>query len=471
MTTKAERGTLLLASLLSILALNASTGLDAWWLPAWVAPAGVLLAAFRVRWGTAALLSFAIFFAGALRLAPYLSSLVPAVVVLAFLAARASACTLAVLVARAAERQFPPTLAVLAFPLAWTAMEFAASASPHGTFLSLAYTQAAFLPVLQAASVAGVWGVTFVLTLGASALAFAIDHRGLRVARPALACVAAVLLFGTVRLAMQPSGPGQRVGLAVTDAGAGTLFANTDGQVAMRTIREYGDRVARLAQQGIAVAVLPEKLVGVPPAAAGPAGDLLAAAARASGVTIVAGLNLTDAAPPRNVALVVGADGRVAGEYDKHHLLPGPETGYAVGNTPVVFDVHGVRWGVAICKDMDFPSWSRRYARTGVRIMAVPAWDFVRDARLHARMAVVRGVENGFAVARAALEGSLTVSDAYGRIAAETTSAWRPDALLVTTVMPGPGATVYTRTGDWLGWLSVAGTVAFAGTLIARRRR
>jgi apolipoprotein N-acyltransferase len=88
-------------------------------------------------------------------------------------------------------------------------------------------------------------------------------------------------------------------------------------------------------------------------------------------------------------------------------------------------------------------------------MLAVPAWDFVRDARLHSRMAVLRAVENGFALARTAQQGSLTLSDAYGRIVAETSSSQRPDALLTGDLVPGPGATFYARTGDWFGWLAL----------------
>ena len=119
------------------------------------------------------------------------------------------------------------------------------------------------------------------------------------------------------------------------------------------------------------------------------------------------------------------------------------------------FPVADVVWGIQICKDLDFTEWSRRYAQQGARIVAVPAWDFVRDARLHSRMAVMRGVENGFALARAAQEGLLTLSDAYGRIVAETSSGQHPDALLVGDLASGPGTTLYTRWGDWFGWLAL----------------
>lgn len=52
--------------------------------------------------------------------------------------------------------------------------------------------------------------------------------------------------------------------------------------------------------------------------------------------------------------------------------------------------------------------------------MLVPAWDFVADLWQHGQIAVMRGVEDGFSIARAAKQGYLTVSDNRGRIVAET---------------------------------------------------
>jgi apolipoprotein N-acyltransferase len=125
--------------------------------------------------------------------------------------------------------------------------------------------------------------------------------------------------------------------------------------------------------------------------------------------------------------------------------------------------------GVAICKDMDFPAWTRRYAAAGARVLFVPAWDFGEDAWLHGRMAVLRGVEGGFAVARAAQEGLLTASDACGRIVAERRSDSEEEVMLECSVPAGPGDTLYSRWGDWFGWLNVAALAA--GLLLLSRPR
>jgi apolipoprotein N-acyltransferase len=76
------------------------------------------------------------------------------------------------------------------------------------------------------------------------------------------------------------------------------------------------------------------------------------------------------------------------------------EADYRVGRGPGIFSIEGIRAGVAICKDMDFPATIRACGRAGVRILFVPAWDFGRDGWLHGRMAVLGGVEEGFTLVR-----------------------------------------------------------------------
>ena len=148
------------------------------------------------------------------------------------------------------------------------------------------------------------------------------------------------------------------------------------------------------------------------------------------------------------------AGGKLEANYDKHHLIPGVEP-EKPGDKRVVLDEPSGRWGLQICKDMDFPGLSREYAAEGANLLLVPAWDFNLDRWLHARMAVLRAVENGFALARSARNGLLTLSDNRGRILAEAATV--PDRFVSITgkVNVSPEETFYTRAGDWFAWLCV----------------
>jgi apolipoprotein N-acyltransferase len=132
----------------------------------------------------------------------------------------------------------------------------------------------------------------------------------------------------------------------------------------------------------------------------------------------------------------------------------------------VLLDQPSGRWGLQICKDMDFPKLSREYAADGVNMLLVPAWDFNLDRWLHSRMAVLRAVENGFALARSARNGLLTLSDNRGRILAEAATA--PDRFVSVTgkVNVVREETFYTRTGDWFAWLCVSAFIVLTARII-----
>lgn len=471
---------------ISAFAFDISTGFGTFWPAAWIAPIPVLLLAFRSSWRTTALIAFSAYFLGSLNLFAYaatirgegaprmVSVLVAVALVALFAGPSAIFFSVATLAARYAIHHMPPWLAAFAFPCAWTSYEFLCSRiAPNGTLLSMGYSQTDFLPLLQIASLAGLWGVAFVVTLVPSAIAVAWDRRALSGLTPALVIALIVLGYGVVRLRHIPGQVPVRVGLAASDHGLDAAVATRSPSEALAVATAYAGRVARLADQGAEVIVLPEKFVGVTPADAPDVMKVFSDAARAAHVTVIAGLNRIGVSPPRNVAVVFSPGGQVIAEYEKHHMVPLVEgeflglrrtvaahmgldpAPYEIGRSPALFPAPGAQWGVAICKDMDFPAWSRAYGQRGVRILAVPAWDFVVDARYHSRMAIVRGVENGFTVVRTADQGVLTFSDAYGRILAEEPSSTEPDALMVRDIFPGPGATFYTRHGDWFGWVSV----------------
>ncbi|MGE5327426.1 MAG: apolipoprotein N-acyltransferase [Deltaproteobacteria bacterium] len=457
-----------------------STGLETVWPLAWIAPIPLLYLAFkmpRAKRGalTAGIGAWAAYFLGGLNMFAYYHDFLPLPMLFGVLAILALVFAAVVLVARFAYLRLAPAAAVFAFPALWTAWEFLLSrVSVHGTWGSLAYTQTDFLPLLQIVSVTGLFGVTFVLTLVPSAVAVALARRKwTALALPTL-LVALVMGFGAWRLRgtanAQLAKTAVRVGLAATDNLPGDAFVTKDSSKALDIVRGYADRVRSLAAQGATVIVLPEKFVGATPADFDEIKRILSDAARDCHVTVIAGVNQVEPRPPRNLALVFAPSGELEVEYDKRHMLPGPESGYVIGEKPGLFLAEGTPCGVEICKDMDFPRWARVYGARGVQLLAVPAWDFVTDGRLHSRMAVVRGVENGFAIARAARNGLLTASDAYGRILGDIRSNTQPEAMLVRDLPPGPGATFYTRHGDWFGWLCVAGAAGLwvAAGLIRR---
>ena len=448
----------LMAVLLSGAMWFASGGIYHMWLLAWLAPLPLLVVLPDLRASRAAAAAYLGAALGALSLVvAYRGALAPGLLA-AFVVVTPLPFVAVALAWRAVARRTGTVVTALAYPAFVVAMEYVvAFVSPNGTFGSVAYSQADVLAVLQLAAVTGLWGISFIVSLVPAVLAVMWRGRDSRTTRDAGLVIAGVplafvLLVGDVRLAAAPA-PAEavRVGLAASDA-SNRPFASTEDE-ALAAVRGYAARAAALAGMDVQFVVLPEKFVGVSPEYLYRAEVALATVARRSHVTIVAGFNAIGGGAPHNLAVVFGPDGHVVLRYDKMHLVPGFEAGYVAGRAIGMIPGAVVPAGVAICKDLDFPPLGVAYARAGAGLLLVPAWDFGGDAWLHSRMAIVRSVEGGFALARVASDGQLTVSDPRGRIVAERASGSAPEVLLAAAVPVGGGGTFYSRTGDWFAWL------------------
>ena len=193
-------------------------------------------------------------------------------------------------------------------------------------------------------------------------------------------------------------------------------------------------------------------------------------AARQSGAMIVMGLIHVANDAKWNEARLYSPAGEIK-TYDKHHMLPEFESNLTPGVSRTTWDENSGRWGMAICKDMDFPRLSREYGNDGTGLLLVPAWDFDTDGWMHGRMAVLRGVESGFTIVRAPKQGVLAVTDDAGHVVAERVTGTAAFTSLLVAAPVRHSATVYDRFGDWFAWLNVAIALWLLIDSAARRRQ
>ncbi len=447
------------------------TGLNPYWPLLWFAPIPVLLFALRAPWPSAAVVAFLAWFLGALSFWRYfrLLGMPPALVALIF-ALEAAVFTLAVLLFRALLRRGAPWSALFAFPAAWVTYEWVRNfALPNGTAGSLAYTQLNFLPFLQLASVTGPWAMSFLLLLFPAAVAIGLHLHGtssrqaLRISGTVFGIIAVALIFGMLRLATSVKGSMVTVGWIASDE-PGKVDIAEAGAPTAELFRAYALQAAELAARGAQVIVIPEKLGIMADPDTSSVDEIFQQLADADQITIVAGMIHVSAGDvsARSVSpLVKYNEARVYAPaapvlaYDKHHMLPPFESRLKPGATLIVLQKPSETWGVSICKDMDFTPLSRQYGKRDVGLMLVPAWDFNTDRWWHGHIAVMRGVEDGFSVVRAAKNGYLTASDDRGRVLAETRSDSAPFATLLAAVPVSHDRTLYLFLGDWFAWLSV----------------
>ncbi|HTW46371.1 MAG TPA: nitrilase-related carbon-nitrogen hydrolase [Acidobacteriaceae bacterium] len=430
------------------------TGLHPAWFLLWLAPLPVLLVAPRLRAWPAFGAGFLAAALGGLNEWSYLREVTPLPVTLLAILGPALCFGWFVVVHRGLVLRGRLLRAAFSLPILWTAYEFLAEfLSPHSTFGNLAYTQMNCLPILQIVSITGIWAVSFLAFLFPSTLAALQGphpRKGAwRVAATMIVLYAAVLGYGFFRLHTTPAGPRVTVGLIASDVPQ-TVFPPSAGTV--RLVAAYAEQIPTLAAQGAQAIVIPEKIGRIDPGDLPAADAILEKIAKVSHVWILAGFQHM---PNLNEARLYSPEGTLAATYEKHHMLPAFESNLLPGTKRVTIDQPSGRWGIEICKDMDFPGLSRQYARDGAGLLLVPAWDFVMDGWLHGRMAILRGVEDGFSIARAPKQGILTVSDDRGHVLAERATSAAPFATLVASLPVANQPTLYDRCGNWFPLLDL----------------
>lgn len=195
-----------------------------------------------------------------------------------------------------------------------------------------------------------------------------------------------------------------------------------------------------------------------------------------------------------NAAVLFDAEGRVAGRYDKTHIVPFGEfvplgsvfpwlrdaVGMGRDLTPgrefrVLEVAESAHAGVNICYEDAFPVISRRFVRRGANVLMVITNDsWFREtsgARQHLTHSVFRAVENGRPVLRCGNNSDTVLITADGRLVAPlvdpaTGSAFTRGYRTYRVPIRDAGMTVYTVWGDtfaigcfvvWLGGLGWLG--------------
>jgi apolipoprotein N-acyltransferase len=188
----------------------------------------------------------------------------------------------------------------------------------------------------------------------------------------------------------------------------------------------------------------------------------------------------------RNAAGLFEPGGMSSEVYAKRHLVPFGErmpfqrlfpglgkielgqAEWTPGTSPVLFPSAAGRFGCLVCFEAIFPDLARDDVRRGARWLVNVTNDewFGNSSALHqhAAMAVLRAVENHVPLARCANTGLTLLADANGRVTA-TLPVFRPGVLVRPLPLPGR-PTPFTSVGDWPGMLAWIGVVGMAARAI-----
>ena len=314
------------------------TGLHPIWWLTWLAPLPALLIAPRVsRWKSFAV-AFAAFTIGALNVWSYDRIVTPLWLTIFILIVPSLVFAFVVLAHRRFILRGQTLRAVFALPVLWSAVEYLAEFhSVHSTWGNLAYTQMNCLPLIQIASITGIWSISFIVFLFPSTVAVLLAPGRRAFAKPAtpgLALAAAIFIlvfgYGFYRLATTPQSPRVTVALISTDK-----HLSPHGPATVDLVRLYVAQIPPLATQGVKVIVLPEKIGHIQGDDLAQADAIFEQAARDNHVTIFVSF---EHEPNLHEARLYSPDGRLEGTYEKHHLLPAFESHLLPGTARLTFN-------------------------------------------------------------------------------------------------------------------------------------
>ena len=375
-------------------------------------------------------------------------------------------------------------------PFVWTGTEYLRSSIGGGfPWVLLGYSQATVLPIAQAASIGGIFLLSFIVALVSTAAVWtAMTARRSRwlVSGAVIASVLLIAVWGTLRIRdgrLTREGAALRLGLVQGNIAQEDKW---NPSLARPILNRYIDMSRRAIAAGAQVVIWPESstpfFLEENPILAAEIRRL----AEQSRIPFVVGSDQIERAQQDryyNSAFLVGPDGQTRSVYRKMHLVPFGEyvplrqllpfvgplveavSDFSPGLEPVLLPIGDKRLSVAICYEVVYPWLIRSFVLGGSELLVTitnDAWYGTTSAAYqHWEQASLRAVEQGRYLARAANTGISGLVDPYGRVLAST-------PLFSTEIVTGEvrwttSRTVYAMLGDWIAWLSLA---VIAGILL-----
>ena len=393
--------------------------------------------------------------------------------------ARATPILIAMYLDRYLSRRLPLALSTLVYPATYVILDWIVAFSPLGSNFSIAPTQFASLPLVQLASVTGIWGLTFVVSWLASVVNLAWEQRfDLKLVRgpvmlfTTVVCVSLVL--AGLRLSNEPVAATVKVAGVTVEQSRNYWDEVIDLNTPQEQAHAYADEFAQLEEQlfsqsaraaqfGAKIIFWSEANAMLYPE------DMDTFMARAQAFARDHQVYLAPSA-------VIFKYGQASADNKLWMITPTGQSAYEYTKTKSWYptDSDGVihfvdtpygRIASVLCFDMDFPTFIQQAGRQSVDIMLVPAFDWQPIKPYHTEVGLFRAVENGFSVFRQVNSGTSMAVDYQGRVLTYQDFFTTSERIMLADLPTRGVRTLYSRWGDWFAYLMLLimlGLLAFS---------
>ena len=360
-------------------------------------------------------------------------------------------------------------IAYYAFPATVAVAEFFIDNPFISVMTSLSVSQFWNLGLMQVASITGVVGVSFIVTLFACIVNYIWEeglHKDIAINVIAYGLVVVVITSigmmniekitttdQTVRVATSV----EDFNLLVSDQSILDQYEGTDEEKMFQAnIDIISERARQAVQNESTLLVFPEDAFVCPEAVCEAFIGQVEGIARENGINIllpVLRLPEEEGMKTKNTLNFISSQGELLNTYLKNHLVPvveEPETERGDGKTPVI-EVDGVKYTYLICADYT----SNKYAYNGreADIFLNPSYDWKAFQYFTSYAIQARAIECGFSVLRNPVNGNIILYDVYGR-PLHMQNVMNVHTGMIYLDIPKEGRqTFYGATGNWFPWL------------------
>jgi apolipoprotein N-acyltransferase len=358
----------------------------------------------------------------------------------------------------------------------------------------LAYSQWKFIPLIQLASVTGIWGLSWLIVLVNATLSTARPKTIGAVA----GLIAVTVLFGYARLSTsRPDSTGVPAAALQANISEDVPYDGnrpSDPLYFYGTLRTFNQMAAfAKTQQGVDICVTAETSIPGYPLLDPELKQILTGIAERNHVILIVGARATDltAMEDTNSVFVFRPDGSMSGPYNKQQLVPFGEYVPLRKQLPFLNSFHvldfdmqpgsakqppldaggGIKAGVAICYESTYPRFLREQVERGATFDIVVTDDTwygrTSAAEQHLAMSVLRAAETDRSLVRCASTGISAVIDPEGKI--EASAPIFKYSVVASKIQQRRNIDPFVRYGDW--WIAICAALFIGAAIIGSRNK